>query len=269
MMPTHFLKHSPVLRITLIWLLWGALAVTLIDLLSQRALSQLLEWFQQIPEMRPGEYLPQLFYGALFFAIVTAFIRSLSYIKVFLYSTSAFLVVVFYAFATVAPDSDLFLIVEIFFGLNSPVWAKSIYILMWSFFFSAVLELLFIRFFSVSHYRGQPLTREDFDRVLHQHDLNYRAIQIFIWAIPTLGFLGTVVGISSALERAAEMPGNLLDETALEVWFTSIVHALGYAFYTTIAGLVFSTLLTILSSFVSTLEEQEINDCLTAQRQQA
>ena len=59
------------------------------------------------------------------------------------------------------------------------------------------------------------------------------------------------------------MPGNLLDETALEIWFTNIVHALGYAFYTTIAGLVFSTLLTILSSFVSTLEEQEINDSLT------
>lgn len=261
-MPTHFLKNSPTLRILLIWLLWGTLSYILLDLLSEEYPQQLMSWLQSLPYRPVGEYLPQLIYGLLAFAIITAFIRSLTYIKVFLYSTSAFMVVIFYTFAAIAPDSDLFMLVEIFFGLNSPIWAKAIYILMWSFFFSAVLELLFIRFVSVNHHQQQELSVEDFDRVLHQHELNYRAIQIFIWAIPTLGFLGTVVGISSALEKAAVMPGNLLDETALEIWFTNIVQALGYAFYTTIAGLVFSTLLTILSSFVSTLEEQEINDSL-------
>lgn len=262
-MPTHFLKNSPILRILLIWLLWGTLSVVLLDLLSKDYLQQLLEWLQSLPYRPPGEYLPQLLYATLAFAIITVFIRSLTYIKVFLYSTSSFIVVIFYTFASISPDSELFMLVEIFFGLNSPIWAKAIYILMWSFFFSAVLEPLFIRFISANHYHHQTLSAADFDRVLHQHDLNYRAIHIFIWSIPTLGFLGTVVGISSALEKAAQMPGNLLDETALEIWFTNIVHALGYAFYTTIAGLVFSTLLTILSSFVSTLEEQEINDSLT------
>ncbi len=260
MLPTHFLKQSPLLRITLIWILWTTLAAALINLLSPRHFEQLVGWFQSLPYLALEAYLPQLLYGLLFFIIVTAFIRSLSYIKVFLYSTAAFLMVVFYAFAAIAPDSDFYRIVEIFYGLNSPPWAKVIYIILWTLFFGAILELLFIRFLSVTHYREQSLTRADFDRVLHQHDLNYRAIQIVIWAIPTLGFLGTVVGISFALEKAAEMPINLLDEVAVEVWFTGIVHALGYAFYTTIAGLVLSTILTMLSSFISTLEEQEINN---------
>ncbi len=263
MVPTHFLKQSPILRVLLIWVLWGTLSLALINLLSRDYFEQLLSWFGSLP-YRPFEaYLPQLLYGLLIFVVVTAFIRSLSYVKVLLYSTAAFLVVVFYAFAAIAPDSDFYLIVEIFFGLNSPVWAKTIYMIMWSFFFSTILELLFIRFLSVTDYRQQMLTNLDLDRVLHQHDLNYRAIQIVIWAIPTLGFLGTVVGISFALEKASELPVNLLDQVAIEVWFSGIVHALGYAFYTTIAGLVLSTLLTMLSSFISTLEEQEINDRLS------
>ncbi len=262
MVPTHILRQSPVLRVVLIWLLWGTLSLALINLLSRDYFEQLLGWLGTLPEQPPQRYLPQLLYGLLFFVTITAFIRSLSYIKVLLYSTAAFLVVVFYAFAAIAPDSDLYLIVEIFFGLNSPLWAKVIYITMWSLFFSTILELLLIRLLSITHYRQQMLTNLDFDRVLHQHDLNYRAIQIVIWAIPTLGFLGTVVGISFALEKAAELPTSLLDEVALEVWFSGIVHALGYAFYTTIAGLVLSTLLTMLSAFISTLEEQEINDRL-------
>ncbi|HIJ22116.1 MAG: hypothetical protein HON68_08840 [Gammaproteobacteria bacterium] len=262
-MSTDFLKNSPVLRVVLIWLLWGILSLALIDLLSKSYFEQLMDWLMSIPYLAPGDYLPQLFYAMLFFIIVTAFIRLLSYFKIFLYSTSAFFVMVFYSFAAISPDSELFILIEIFFGLNSPVWAKAIYIIMWCFFFSAVLELLFIRFFSVRRSELNHHTRTDFDLLLHQHDLNYRAIQIFIWAIPTLGFLGTVVGISSALEKAADMPTNFLDQVAIEVWFTNIVHALGYAFYTTIAGLVLSTVMTILSSFISSLEEQEINDQLS------
>ncbi|MBT7309050.1 MAG: hypothetical protein HN842_12595 [Gammaproteobacteria bacterium] len=268
-MRTHFLKNSPLLRILLIWLLWGTLSLVLVDLLSKDYFVRLIHWLQSMPYRSPGEYLPQLLYSVMVFAIITSFIRSLTYIKIFLYSTSAFLVVIFYTFASISPDSEFFLLVEIFFGLNSPIWAKMIYIIMWSFFFSAVLELLFIRFFSMNRAQrlshSRRLSAEAFDQALHQHELNYRAIQIFIWAIPTLGFLGTVVGISFALEKAADMPANLLDETAVEIWFTNIIHALGYAFYTTIAGLVFSTIMMIISSFVSTLEEQEINDRLSTE----
>ncbi len=259
-MGSNFLKESPALRILLIWVLWGVLSLTMINLLSRELYQQLIDWFMSLPYRSPMEYLPQMFYGLLFFVVVTAFIRTLTYIKMFLYSTAAFLVIVFYTFASISPDSDFFLLVEIFFGLNSPVWARAIYIIMWSFFVAAIFELLLIRFISTGRYRQEQMVRQDFDRLLHQHDLNYRAIQIFIWAIPTLGFLGTVVGISFALQQAADIPSNMLDQTALEVWFTNIVHSLGYAFYTTIAGLVFSTLITILGSFVSAIEEQEIND---------
>ncbi len=264
MIPGHFLQQSPVLRVVLVWLVWGGLSLSLINLLSTQHFERLFTWFGSLPYLPVEAYLPQLLYGLLFFVLVTALIRQLSYIKVILYSTATFLVVVFYLFAMVAPDSELYRMAEIFFGLNSPVWARVIYIIMWSLFFSTVLELLLIRLFSLAQYREQMLTHLDFDRVLHQHDLNYRTIQIVIWAIPTLGFLGTVVGISFALEKASDLPASLLDQVAVEIWFRGIVQALAYAFYTTIAGLVLSTILTLISSFISTLEEREINQRLSA-----
>jgi biopolymer transport protein ExbB/TolQ len=66
-----------------------------------------------------------------------------------------------------------------------------------------------------------------------------------VWVIPTLGFIGTVVGISLALMEVNPEAPNLRQLTA----------SLGISFYTTLVALGQSAILVLLMSGVQTREE--------------
>lgn len=85
-------------------------------------------------------------------------------------------------------------------------------------------------------------------------DLAYNYIRYLSWFIPTLGFIGTVIGIAYALEQAIGESQNpeLLDLLA---------KSLAVAFNTTLVALIMSAILVFLTHLVQNKEEGAIADC--------
>ncbi len=85
-------------------------------------------------------------------------------------------------------------------------------------------------------------------------DLRYSLVRYLAWFLPTLGFIGTVVGIAAALSIAGEAAsaGSMSDSMA------GIVAALGVAFNTTILSLIYSAVLVFAQMHVQTRDESMI-----------
>jgi biopolymer transport protein ExbB/TolQ len=84
----------------------------------------------------------------------------------------------------------------------------------------------------------------------HRVDLHYQTIRFLVWIIPTTGFIGTVVGISIALEGMRD-PKNIA--------FSQVTAGLAVAFYTTILALLLSAVLVFLQNIVQRREEATLN----------
>lgn len=88
---------------------------------------------------------------------------------------------------------------------------------------------------------------------LHEIDLRYTMIRYVVWAIPTLGFIGTVVGISLALAFAGSV--DLQDPSLL----AELTKRLAVAFNTTLLALVMSAFLVLIQHIVQAFEERAAN----------
>jgi len=84
----------------------------------------------------------------------------------------------------------------------------------------------------------------------HRLDLAYQTIRFLVWIIPTTGFIGTVIGISIALEGMRD-PKNIA--------FEKVTAGLAVAFYTTILALLLSAILVFLQNIVQRREEATLN----------
>lgn len=87
-------------------------------------------------------------------------------------------------------------------------------------------------------------------------DASYSLVRVFVWAIPTLGFIGTVIGIggavggfSQALDAAASIEG-------MKESIGSVTGGLGVAFDTTLLALVMSILIMFPANAVQRIEEE-------------
>lgn len=91
------------------------------------------------------------------------------------------------------------------------------------------------------------------DLCLHSMDLKYTILRYVVWIIPTLGFLGTVIGIADALNYvgAGTTPAAQLLQTTTQ--------KLSVAFYTTLIGLVQSGILVLFMNLIQSIEERAIN----------
>jgi biopolymer transport protein ExbB/TolQ len=102
--------------------------------------------------------------------------------------------------------------------------------------------------------RVNALLDTSLELFLHQLDLRYTLIRYLVWVIPTLGFVGTVIGIADAMafagSGAAEME-NLLGPTT---------QRLAVAFYTTLVALLQSGVLVFGMNSLQAGEEKVIND---------
>ncbi|PCH59959.1 MAG: hypothetical protein COC19_06510 [SAR86 cluster bacterium] len=88
----------------------------------------------------------------------------------------------------------------------------------------------------------------------HELELQYNMLRYLVWLIPTLGFIGTVVGIAFALNYAAGV-ADPQDPTLL----AEIAGRLGVAFYTTLLALLQSALLMFALHIVQGREEMALN----------
>ena len=93
----------------------------------------------------------------------------------------------------------------------------------------------------------------------HEIGLRYNVLKYLTWLLPTLGFIGTLIGISLALASAGTLP-DLSDQAALEAWINALTSGLGVAFYTTLVALALSAVLMLLSNLASGREERALND---------
>jgi hypothetical protein len=75
-------------------------------------------------------------------------------------------------------------------------------------------------------------------------DSSYTMFHVFIWAIPILGFLGTVIGVSAAVGGFTGTLENSSDIGALKEGLKSITSGLGTAFDTTLVALSMAMILT-------------------------
>jgi biopolymer transport protein ExbB/TolQ len=100
----------------------------------------------------------------------------------------------------------------------------------------------------------------------HQSDLDadsaasgYRTVKLFIWAMPILGFIGTVLGISLAVGGFSEFLGTSvsIDEIdTVTAELGEVASGLSFAFDTTLLGLLAGLVASVVSSTVEEREER-------------
>jgi len=90
---------------------------------------------------------------------------------------------------------------------------------------------------------------------MHEIDLRYSMLRYLTWLIPSLGFIGTVMGIMFALNYAG-VPGNAESETFLY----EVTSRLGVAFTTTLLALIMSAVLVLIQSIIQSKEERALNE---------
>ena len=117
--------------------------------------------------------------------------------------------------------------------------------------FVLVLIDLCVRRFLNSQSIEQTLTalNGQIELLSNKLDIRYTIVRYVIWVIPTIGFIGTVVGISFAIMSIN--PADIKLETVLG--------SLGVAFNTTLVSLVLSALLYLFYSIVLATEEDALN----------
>lgn len=85
---------------------------------------------------------------------------------------------------------------------------------------------------------------------------SYALIKVFLWAIPILGFIGTVIGLSTAVGSLSM--GDNADPEALKDSINSLTSGLGLAFDTTLLGLILSILMSFPMAAVQKREEETL-----------
>jgi biopolymer transport protein ExbB/TolQ len=84
---------------------------------------------------------------------------------------------------------------------------------------------------------------------------SYAMVRVFIWAVPILGFIGTVVGIGAAVGGFSEAVGGAVDLEVMKESIGSVTSGLSVAFDTTLIALVLSIPIMFASSAVQKIEE--------------
>jgi biopolymer transport protein ExbB/TolQ len=94
------------------------------------------------------------------------------------------------------------------------------------------------------------ITNSNLDLIQHRVDLSYSLVRYIAWVIPTMGFIGTVIGIGAAL---ASVPAGT------EIRMDVIAHQLAVGFDCTMVALVESAILVFCLHIVQEKEELAVN----------
>lgn len=100
----------------------------------------------------------------------------------------------------------------------------------------------------------------------HETDMKYSMVRYLVWLIPTLGFIGTIIGISRGLAKAKDFPG--IDVAAvsdpsgpnpIKEWIADLTTELAVAFDTTLLALILSAILVFMLHIIQEKEEMALN----------
>jgi biopolymer transport protein ExbB/TolQ len=123
-------------------------------------------------------------------------------------------------------------------------------------FLPRVLERIILQYqASKSVDRAGTFLNTSLDLFLHEIDLRYGILRFFVWLIPSLGFMGTVIGVVNGLNLAAQQ----YMENKGEINLAAVTDALGVAFYTTWLALLMAAVLVFLQHIAQENEERAAN----------
>jgi len=110
--------------------------------------------------------------------------------------------------------------------------------------------------FNLGHSVDQTnaLLNSSLELFLHELDLRYNMVRYITWLIPSLGFIGTVVGIMLALNYAGDRANAQSPEMLYQV-----TERLGVAFSTTLLALIMAAVLVFLQNLIQGREETTLN----------
>lgn len=110
--------------------------------------------------------------------------------------------------------------------------------------------------FNISHSADQTnsLLNSSLELYLHEIDLRYNIPRYVTWLIPSLGFIGTVIGIMMALNYAGDRANVQSPDMLYQV-----TERLGVAFATTLLALVQASILVFIQNVVQGREESALN----------
>lgn len=92
-------------------------------------------------------------------------------------------------------------------------------------------------------------------------ETSYALLRGFIWAIPVLGFIGTVMGLSIAIGGFGDVLSKTADPTALAESLKEVTGGLSTAFETTLLALLFALILQLIVTFLHKGEEEFLDEC--------
>lgn len=110
--------------------------------------------------------------------------------------------------------------------------------------------------FNISHSADQTnsLLNSSLELYLHEIDLRYNIVRYITWLIPSLGFIGTVIGIMLALNYA----GDRANVASADMLY-QVTERLGVAFSTTLLALIMASILVFLQNVIQGREETALN----------
>ncbi|MCZ7592822.1 MAG: MotA/TolQ/ExbB proton channel family protein [Kiritimatiellae bacterium] len=111
-----------------------------------------------------------------------------------------------------------------------PNWEKSIV-------YTRVIRVLAMWMNTHDFERTSAYTRENSEMDTFGADASFRANRLYIWAMPLLGFLGTVYGVSYGIGGFAEFLRGDVSAEDIKFQVGLITQGLAVAFYTTLVGL--------------------------------
>ncbi len=90
---------------------------------------------------------------------------------------------------------------------------------------------------------------------------SYTVLKGFIWAIPVLGFIGTVIGLSSAVGGFGKVVSEGADIEQLKASLGGVTGGLATAFETTLIALVLALIIQLYMTFTLNKEELFLDEC--------
>jgi biopolymer transport protein ExbB/TolQ len=118
----------------------------------------------------------------------------------------------------------------------------------------------------LSHFQARNSTSEAATMLASQSEIDathvessYTVIKVFIWAIPILGFIGTVMGISEAVSGFSGDLANATDISVIKDKLGLVSSGLGVAFDTTLIALIMSLLVMFPATVMQMMEENLLN----------
>lgn len=105
------------------------------------------------------------------------------------------------------------------------------------------------------------ILRSQADNDASSLETSYSLVHGFVWAIPVLGFIGTVVGLSRAI---GGFSGALTDNKNFESLsgaLREVTSGLGTAFETTLVALIAALIVQLLITFMKKSEEEFLDQC--------